>query len=118
MDEVMNYSYNLPQANISKKYNWSLVANAAYYQSIKTLFPTTNSDNNARIDSLYLALRSSIGENESEDIINLSESYGAEVEFRNPVEPGKQQLDFAVRGKLVRVLRGGTVYLSGSIPAA
>lgn len=79
MDEVMNYSYNLPQANNSKKYNWSLVANAAYYQSIKTLFPTTNSDNIARIDSLYLALRSSIGENESEDIINLSESYGAEV---------------------------------------
>lgn len=41
----------------------------------------------------------------------------AEVEFRNPVEPGKQLLDFPVQGKLVRVLRGGVAYLSGSIPA-
>lgn len=79
IDEVMNYSYTLPYASSSKKYNWALVSNAAYFQSIKTLFPTTNNDNIARIDSLYLALRSSIGVNESEDVIKRSESYGAEV---------------------------------------
>jgi hypothetical protein len=41
----------------------------------------------------------------------------AEVEFRNPVEPGKQLLNFVVQGKQVVVLRNGVVYLSGSIPA-
>ena len=79
MDEVMNYSYTLPYAKITKKYNWAFVSNAAYFQSIKALFSNTNTTNILVIDSLYMALRSSLSEHETEAVINRSESYGAEV---------------------------------------
>jgi PAP2 superfamily len=79
LDEVMNYSYTLPYASHSKKYNWALVSNAAYFQSIKAFFANTSTANILVIDSLYMSLRSSLGANETEDVINRSESYGAEV---------------------------------------
>lgn len=79
LDEVMNYSYTLPYASITQKYNWALVANAAYFQSIKALFANTSTANILVIDSLYMSLRSSLGTNETEEVINRSESYGAEV---------------------------------------
>lgn len=79
MDAAMNYSYTLPYASASKKYNWALVSNAAYFQSIKALFPTTNSSNLQLIDSLYLALKATISATESSEVISRSESYGAEV---------------------------------------
>ncbi|MFN0187075.1 MAG: phosphoesterase [Bacteroidia bacterium] len=79
LDEAMNYGYTLPYASISKKYNWALVANAAYFQSIKALFANTNSTNLATIDSLYLTLKTNIGATESPEVISRSESYGAEV---------------------------------------
>lgn len=79
MDEAMNYSYTLPYAGINYKYNWSLVANAAYYQSIKSLFANTSSVNQQKMDSLYLALKASFSVNESTETIARSEAYGAEV---------------------------------------
>jgi hypothetical protein len=79
MDEVMNYSYTLPHASYTKKYNWALVSNAAYFQSIKALFANTSTTNILLIDSLYMSFRSSLGANETEEVINRSESYGAEV---------------------------------------
>ncbi|MBK7964084.1 MAG: vanadium-dependent haloperoxidase [Bacteroidetes bacterium] len=79
LDEVMNYSYTLPYANITKKYNWALVSNAAYFQSIKALFVNTSTANIIVIDSLYLSFRASLGANETEEVIKRSESYGAEV---------------------------------------
>lgn len=39
----------------------------------------------------------------------------AELEFRSPVEPGKQLLDFDPRGKLVQVRQGSTVFLSATL---
>jgi hypothetical protein len=40
-----------------------------------------------------------------------------EVEFRNPVEPGKVQLDFDPRGALIEAVRNGTVVISATLPA-
>jgi hypothetical protein len=39
-----------------------------------------------------------------------------EVEFRNPVEPGKLLLDFDPRGQLVTIERAGTIYLQVLVP--
>ena len=39
-----------------------------------------------------------------------------EVEFRNPVEPGKVLLDFDPRGKLIEVLENGTVIFTADFP--
>jgi hypothetical protein len=39
-----------------------------------------------------------------------------ELEFRNPIEPGKQLLDFDPRGQLVEIVSGSNVVLSGSFP--
>lgn len=41
-----------------------------------------------------------------------------ELEFRNPVEPGKEPLDFDPLGRSVRVLDGGTVILQGTMPTS
>ena len=39
-----------------------------------------------------------------------------ELEFRDPVEPGKILLDFDPRGKQIDVLEGGTVVLETLFP--
>ncbi len=39
-----------------------------------------------------------------------------EVEFRNPVEPGKVLLDFDPRSQLLTIERAGTVYLQVVVP--
>lgn len=39
-----------------------------------------------------------------------------EVEFRNPVEPGKILLNFDPRGKLIQVTQGSTVFLQVTFP--
>ena len=44
-------------------------------------------------------------------------SVEGEIEFRNPVEPGKVLLDFDPRGKVIEVLDGGTVIFTADFPA-
>jgi hypothetical protein len=44
-------------------------------------------------------------------------SVEGELEFRNPVEPGKILLDFDPRGKLIEVLEGSTVIFEADFPA-
>ena len=39
-----------------------------------------------------------------------------ELEFRNPVEPGKVLLDFDPRGQLIEVMSGGQAVLSATFP--
>ncbi len=39
-----------------------------------------------------------------------------ELEFRDPVEPGKLPLDFDPRGQLVEILEGGTLIFSAELP--
>ena len=43
-------------------------------------------------------------------------SIEGELEFRNPVEPGKISLDFDPRGQSIEVLDGSTVILEMSFP--
>jgi hypothetical protein len=43
-------------------------------------------------------------------------SVEGELEFRNPVEPGKSSLDFDPRGQLIEVLEGATVILETVFP--
>jgi hypothetical protein len=43
-------------------------------------------------------------------------SIEGELEFRNPVEPGKILLDFDPRGQAIEVLDGSTVILEMSFP--
>ncbi|MEO8460390.1 MAG: hypothetical protein ABI451_07670, partial [Dokdonella sp.] len=50
------------------------------------------------------------------NVINVPGGSEGEIEFRNPVEPGKLLLDFDPRGKAIRILRNGTVVLSGTFP--
>jgi hypothetical protein len=45
-------------------------------------------------------------------------SIEGELEFRNPVEPGKILLDFDPRGQQIEVLRGSTVVLETLFPSA
>lgn len=40
-----------------------------------------------------------------------------EIEFRNPVEPGKSPLDFDPRGALIEAVRDGNVVISATLPA-
>lgn len=79
LKQALNLPYQLPYAAIDEKYNWALCSNAAYYQSIKTLFANTNATNKSKIDSLYLAIKNASGAGESADVIIRSEGYGAEV---------------------------------------
>ena len=43
-------------------------------------------------------------------------SIEGELEFRNPVEPGKILLDFDPRGQVIEVLDGATVILETTFP--
>ncbi len=52
------------------------------------------------------------------DVITVPGGTTGEVEFRNPVEAGKEPLDFDPRGQLVEALRGGQVVISGLFPNA
>ena len=45
-------------------------------------------------------------------------SVEGELEFRNPVEPGKQRLDFDPRGQQIDVLEGTTVILEQLFPSS
>jgi hypothetical protein len=45
-------------------------------------------------------------------------SIQGELEFRNPVEPGKLPLDFDPRGQQIDVLDGGTVILETLFPSS
>lgn len=48
-------------------------------------------------------------------VVTVAGGTEAELEFRSPVEPGKQLLDFDPRGKLVQVKQGATVFLSATL---
>jgi hypothetical protein len=45
-------------------------------------------------------------------------SVEGELEFRNPVEPGKHLLDFDPRGQQIDVLEGATVILEKLFPSS
>lgn len=51
------------------------------------------------------------------NVVSVPGGSEGEIEFRNPVEPGKSLLDFDPRGKAIRILRNGTVVLSGTFPS-
>lgn len=51
------------------------------------------------------------------NVVAVSGGTKGEVEFRNPVEAGKQPLDFDPRGQTVEALRGGIVQFSGRFPS-
>jgi hypothetical protein len=51
--------------------------------------------------------------------INVVDNAGiiqGEIEFRDPVEPGKILLDFDPRGQLIEVAQGGQVFLTSTLP--
>lgn len=51
-------------------------------------------------------------------VITLADgSVEGEIEFRNPVEPGKVLLDFDPRGKLIEILEGSTVIFETNFPS-
>jgi hypothetical protein len=51
------------------------------------------------------------------DVVAVPGGTNGELEFRNPVEPGKLQLNFDPRGKLVDISRGTQSVLSGLFPS-
>lgn len=56
------------------------------------------------------------GENKGQiDVMNVAAGTQGEIEFRDPVEPGKILLDFDPRDKLIEVSQFGEVYLSSII---
>lgn len=79
VQSALNLAYTLPGTNVKQRYNWALCSNAAYYQSVKSLFANTSATNKSRVDSLYLALKTTLGAAEASDVIARSESYGTAV---------------------------------------
>ena len=56
------------------------------------------------------------GENKGQiNVINVTGGTEGEIEFRDPVEPGKILLNFDPRDKLIEVSQSGEVYLSSTI---
>lgn len=51
------------------------------------------------------------------NVVAVAGGTNGELEYRNPVEPGKVLLDFDPRGALIEIVRNGTVVLSGTLPA-
>lgn len=50
------------------------------------------------------------------DVVSVAGGTEGEVEFRNPVEPGKILLDFDPLGQLIEIEQGGTVFLMADFP--
>jgi hypothetical protein len=49
-------------------------------------------------------------------VISVPGGSNGEIEFRNPPEPGKQNLDFDPRGQLIEIVSGSSVVISGMFP--
>ncbi len=49
-------------------------------------------------------------------VVSVAGGTEGEIEFRNPVEPGKTLLDFDPRGKVLEILSGSNLVLSGVFP--
>ncbi|MBK9318990.1 MAG: vanadium-dependent haloperoxidase [Bacteroidetes bacterium] len=79
VDDVMHYDYELPENDPEQRYNWALVANGAYFQSVRAFYANADGHYQSRVDSLYQALKNEIGKSESQEVISRSDSYGAEV---------------------------------------
>ncbi len=50
------------------------------------------------------------------EVVTIAGGTEGEIEFRDPVEPGKILLDFDPRGQDIDVAQGGAVYLTSTIP--
>lgn len=69
----------LPKTDTTKEYNWGLAANAAVYTLTKEMFANVNGSNQSQIDSLRRNFESSLKVNVSQDVIDRSIRFGAEV---------------------------------------
>ncbi|MCU0325234.1 MAG: vanadium-dependent haloperoxidase [Spirosomaceae bacterium] len=69
----------LPKADLTKEYNWGLAANAAMSSLVKELFITTSDANKTTVDSLRKAFEASLKVNMSQEVIDRSIRFGADI---------------------------------------
>ncbi|MGB0133249.1 hypothetical protein, partial [Dokdonella sp.] len=50
------------------------------------------------------------------NVVSVPGGTEGEIEFRNPVEPGKELLDFDPRGKAIDIISNGSVVIGGLFP--
>lgn len=69
----------LPKIDSTKEYSWGLAANAAVYTLTKEMFANVNGNSQSQIDSLRRNFESSLKVDVSQDVIDRSIRFGAEI---------------------------------------
>ena len=75
----LNGLKTLPEPEAGKEYNWAISANAGQLFIAKNLWPTASDVAKKTADSLATALRNSLTESSSKEIIERSEAFGEAI---------------------------------------
>lgn len=75
----LNGLKTLPEPEVDKEYNWAISANAGQLFIAKNLWPTASDAAKKTADSLATALKNSLAESSSKEIIERSEAFGEAI---------------------------------------
>ncbi|MFN8346217.1 MAG: phosphatase PAP2 family protein [Spirosomataceae bacterium] len=79
LEGQLNDLKNLPKPEAGKEYNWAISANAGQLYMAKNLWPTATDAAKKTVDSLAVALKNSLAENSSKEVIDRSEAFGQAI---------------------------------------
>lgn len=79
LEGQLNGLTSLPKPEAGKEYNWAISANAGQLFIAKNVWPTASDAAKKSADSLGTALRSSLTESSSKEIIERSEAFGEAI---------------------------------------